>query len=82
MNQATLGALRAVGTLVFFAVATTLISLIPDVLTQLPYIGGFITPTIAAALAALALAGEHNLANSWGYNLPAGSVAVPKSGRY
>lgn len=74
MNQKLLGALRAIGCLVFFAAATAIVGTIPDVLTQLPYIGGFVTPTISAGLTALALAYEHKLADSWGYNLPAGAV--------
>lgn len=78
MNQKLLGALRAVGSLVLFSVLTALIGIIPDVLTQLPYVGGLITPGISAALTALALAYEHQLADKEGYNLPAGSIAVPQ----
>jgi hypothetical protein len=71
MNQAVLGALRAIGVLVFFTLATAVIGLIPDVLTQLPYVGAFITPTISGGLTAAALAYEHKLAVAWGYNQPA-----------
>lgn len=71
MNQATLGALRGIGYLVLFAVLTTLIGLIPDVLTQLPGVGAFVTPAIATAITMAAAAYEHTLAVSVGYNLPA-----------
>lgn len=69
-----LGALRAIGALVFFTVATAFVGIIPDVLTQLPLVGSFVTPAISAGLTALALGYEHKLAVSWGYNLPAGST--------
>jgi hypothetical protein len=71
MNQAVLGALRAIGVLVFFTVATAVVGLIPDVLTQLPYVGAYVTPGISTALTVAALAYEHKLAVAWGYNLPA-----------
>lgn len=74
MNQKLLGALRAVGVLVLFTILTALISIIPDALSQLPLIGGLVTPTMAAALTALAFAGEHELAVKYGYNLPAATT--------
>lgn len=74
MNQKVLGALRAIGCLVFFAAATAVIGTIPDALTQLPYVGGLVTPALSTAATALALAYEHKLADAWGYNLPAGAV--------
>lgn len=78
MNQKLLGALRAIGSLILFTVLTALVGTIPDVLTQLPVVGGWITPGISAALTALALAYEHQLADKTGYNLPAGNISVPK----
>lgn len=71
MNQALLGALRAIGCLVFFTVASALIGIIPDVLTHLPLVGGFVTPAISGTLTVAALAYEHKIAVAWGYNLPA-----------
>lgn len=79
MNQSVLGALRSVGYLILFAIIGAIISVIPDALTQLPYIGGLITPAISLGLTAYLAALEHKLATAWGYNLPTGTVAVPKS---
>lgn len=76
MNQKLLGALRGIGVLLFFTVSTALIGAIPDVLTQLPFIGGLVTPALATAATALAFAYEHKLADQWGYNLPVGAVKV------
>lgn len=78
MNQKLLGALRGIGVLILFSVITAIIGVIPDALTQLPYIGGLVTPGVSAALVALALAYEHKLADTLGYNLPAGKIAVEK----
>lgn len=76
MNQKVLGALRAIGALLLFTIASAIIGLIPDILTQIPYIGGLVTPAAATALTALALAYEHRIADEWGYNLPAGQSKV------
>lgn len=69
MNQKLLGAARAIAYIVLFAILGSLIGIIPDVLTQLPYIGGFITPTISLAIVAAAGVWEHSLAAQLGYNL-------------
>jgi prepilin signal peptidase PulO-like enzyme (type II secretory pathway) len=74
MNPTTLGALRGIGYLILFAIISTLIGLIPDVLTQLPYVGGLVTPVISAAIVAFAAGWEHNFAAQVGYSLPAGST--------
>ena len=78
MNQNLLGILRAIGYPIIFGILSTLISILPGVATM----PGFPTWLPAAFLVALIGIGEHALANKVGYNLPAGSVAVPKSGRY
>lgn len=69
MNQKLLGALRVIGYIVLFAVLSAIINIIPDVLTQLPYVGGLITPTLSLAIVAAAGIWEHNLAAQLGYNL-------------
>ncbi len=76
MNQKLLGAVRSVGYLVLFAVLTAIIGAIPDALTQLPYIGGYITPAFSLALTSYLAAKEHQYADTVGYNLPAGSTKV------
>ena len=78
MNQSVLGALRSIGYLLLFAIIGAVIHVIPDALTQLPYVGGLVTPTITLAITAYLGILENRLANSWGYNLPPGSIAVPK----
>lgn len=69
MNQKLLGALRVIGYLVLFTILNALIGIIPDVLTQLPYVGGLIAPTLSVAIVAFAGVWEHNLATQLGYNL-------------
>lgn len=76
MNQKLLGALRAIGALILFTIASAIIGIIPDILTQIPYIGGLVTPAAATAITMLALAYEHRIADEWGYNLPAGMTKV------
>lgn len=74
MNQKLLGILRAVGCIFLFAGITGLISAIPDALNvfkDIPLVGALITPAIATTLTAIALGYEHQLADEWGYNLPA-----------
>jgi hypothetical protein len=61
----------------FFAAATVVIGIIPDALTQLPLVGGYVTPAISAAITMAALAGEHQLAVIWGYNTPAPTAGTP-----
>lgn len=76
MNQKLLGALRGIGIMILFVILSAVIGAIPDVLTQLPYIGTWITPALAGVITTAAAVWEHKLADAWGYNLPAGTVKV------